>query len=91
MNTRNTYITVGHGLPVLEFSMLALTIIALPIIVAFFGGVGAYIVGLVFEDGIRNVLRSAGVNLDSCSMFQIGATLAFVGSYFRVFSSGGSK
>lgn len=69
------------------FLVIALFVI-MPILVAIMGGFGAWACGLLFEDTIRGVLRTIGVNLDAFSMFQIGATLGFIGSYFRTtFSS----
>lgn len=63
--------------------VFASVLIIIPIITAALGGFGAWACGLLFEDTIRSVLRAVGINLDAFSMFQIGATLGFVSSYFR--------
>ena len=49
----------------------------------FLGWVSGTVVGWVFEDTIRQVLRAFGVDLGFLTMGQLGATLGFVGAFFR--------
>lgn len=56
----------------------------LPILCAFFGGVGAWIVGLAFGDVILRFLAIFGIT--GFSMFQIGVCLGFVGGYFKTYN-----
>lgn len=66
--------------------------IILPILIALFAGFGAWAAGLVFEDTIRTGLKAVGLNLDGLSMFQIGVTLGFIGSFLRpIIPSSSSK
>ena len=63
-------------------SMLLLFLLT-PIVSAFVMGVGAMMCGLVFEDTIRSVWRTVGVDLDQFSMFQIGVALGFAGGFVK--------
>ncbi len=71
--------------------LLACMFIVLPIIVALFAGFGAWAAGLVFEDTIRSGLKAIGLNLDHLSMFQIGVTFGFIGSFLRPIIPSGSN
>lgn len=68
---------------VLMALIIAGLFILLPIVTAIFAGFGAWAAGLVFEDTIRTGLKAVGLNLDHMSMFQIGVTFGFIGSFFR--------
>jgi hypothetical protein len=71
--------------------LIACMFIVLPIIVALFAGFGAWAAGLVFEDTIRAGLKAIGLNLDGLSMFQIGVTFGFIGSFLRPIIPSGSN
>lgn len=47
------------------------------------GAVAGFIVGLFFEETILGTLARFGVNTAGLAMWQLGATLAFVGSFFK--------
>lgn len=68
---------------VLMAFLIGALFIILPIIVAVFAGFGAWAAGLVFEDTIRTGLKAIGLNLDHMTMFQIGVTFGFIGSFLR--------
>ncbi|MFN7902562.1 MAG: hypothetical protein ACK5O1_07035 [Holosporales bacterium] len=53
----------------------------LPILGAFFGGVGGWIVGIVFGDLILGVLAAFGIK--GLTMWQLGVTLGFLSGYFK--------
>ena len=54
-----------------------------PVRAFFIGWVAGTVVGWVFEDTIRQVLRAFGVDLGFLTVGQLGATLGFVGAFFR--------
>lgn len=64
------------------FGAIALVLILVPL-ATLFGGFTGWVVGIFFEDTIRNTLLAIGIDLGSVTMFQIGATLGFVGSFFK--------
>jgi hypothetical protein len=47
------------------------------------GAFSGWIVGLVFSDTILGFLSRIGVDTQNLSMWQIGAALGFIGSFFR--------
>lgn len=47
------------------------------------GAVAGWVVGLFFSDTILGTLQRFGINTLGLSMWQLGATLAFVGSFFK--------
>lgn len=71
--------------------LLSAMFIVLPILVALFAGFGAWAAGLVFEDTIRAGLKVLGIDASGLSMFQIGVTLGFVGSFLRPITSSSSS
>lgn len=68
---------------ILMMMLASVLFIAIPIISAFFAGVGAWAAGLVFEDTIRQGMTALGLNMDNLSMFQIGVVFGFLGSFIR--------
>lgn len=52
-----------------------------------FGAVGGWIVGLFFGDAILTTLARFGVDIAGLTMWKLGATLAFVGAFFRAHQS----
>jgi hypothetical protein len=53
------------------------------------GAVAGWIVGLFFEQTILDTLARFGVNVAGLSMWNLGATLAFVGSFFKAYQNVG--
>jgi len=53
--------------------------LVLPIVGAFSG----WVVGMFFGDTIYAVLNAFGVNTQNVEIWQIGLTLAFIGSFFK--------
>ena len=53
----------------------------LPIVGAFFGGVGGWLVGIVFGDLILGTLSALGIK--GLTMWQLGVTLGFLSGYFK--------
>jgi hypothetical protein len=47
------------------------------------GTLGGLVVGLFFSDTILSTLQRFGVNTAGLAMWQLGATLAFSGGFFR--------
>ena len=47
------------------------------------GAAVGWVVGLVFHDTIFDFLRRIGIDVTGMSMWQIGASLGFIGSFFR--------
>jgi len=55
-----------------------------PIISTFFGALGGWVIGLVFEETIKSALIAIGMdNVRNVTMWQLGAGLGFFGGYFR--------
>lgn len=48
------------------------------------GALSGWIVGLVFENSIFAVLEAFGVDTTGLALWQIGATLAFIGTFFTI-------
>lgn len=48
-----------------------------------FGAVGGWIVGLFFADTLLSTLARMGMNTNGLLMWQLGATLGFLGGFFR--------
>ena len=53
-----------------------------PLICVLFGALGGWIVGLFFSETILGFLSGFGVN--NLEMWQVGASLGFVSSFFKV-------
>ena len=56
-------------------------LLILPIARAFFGGVGGWLVGIVFGDMILCTLTAFGIK--GLTMWQLGVTLGFLSGYFK--------
>ena len=56
-------------------------LLILPIAGAFFGGIGGWLVGIVFGDLILGTLAAFGIK--GLSMWQLGVTLGFLSGYFK--------
>ena len=74
---------------VLGTLLVGLIVFALIIFTTFMGAVAGWIVGLVFEQTILDTLARFGVNVAGLSMWNLGATLAFVGSFFKAYQNVG--
>ena len=69
----------------LTMGFMALFMIIGPLI----GALSGALVGLFFSTPILHVLSQAG--LEDITMWQLGATLGFVGGFFKAVITGGSK
>jgi hypothetical protein len=58
-----------------------------PIVTTFFGALGAWTIGIFFEDTIRETLGALGLNVP-VTMWQMGATLGFLGGFFKSINTG---
>ena len=69
------------------FGALALIAVVFFIVIlsTLMGAVAGWIVGLLFGETILTTLSRFGVNTLSLQMWQLGATLAFVGSFFKAY------
>lgn len=74
---------------VLGTLLVGLIVFALIIFTTFMGAVASWIVGLVFEQTILDTLARFGVNVAGLSMWNLGATLAFIGSFFKAYQNVG--
>lgn len=63
----------------------------LVILTTLMGAVAGWAVGLFFEQTILGTLARFGVNVEGLQMWQLGATLAFVGSFFKAHQSNTNK
>lgn len=48
-----------------------------------YGVVAGWIVGLFFEQTIRDVFKALGADMSGIEIWQIGAAFGFVGSFFK--------
>lgn len=55
------------------------------------GAFSGWLVGLFFDDTIRMVLSHFGLDMKGIALWQLGATLGFVGGFFRSYQSNNSK
>lgn len=55
----------------------------LPLLGVLFGGFAGWVVGLFFHDTIMTFLMATGVDVSNLTMWQIGAALGFIGSFFK--------
>lgn len=59
-----------------------------PIVFVFCGAMSGLVVGLVFTPEILGFLSRLGMNTEGLTMWQLGAALGFIGSFFKAnFSS----
>lgn len=63
--------------------LIAALFLALPLVGTLFGAFAGWAVGLFFTDTIRQTLTAFGADVTHISMWQIGATLGFVGGFFK--------
>lgn len=55
------------------------------------GAIAGWIIGLFFSNTILSTLARFGVDVVDLRMWQLGATLAFVGSFFKAIQNSRSK
>lgn len=60
-----------------------------PILCTLFGAISGWAIGLFFEGTIRETLGWFGMN-PPVTFWQMGATLGFIGGYFKSVHSGGN-
>lgn len=65
------------------FVAFAALVFFFPLIGVLGGAFAGWVVGLFFSDTILSALASFGVKTEALSMWQLGAMLGFVGSFFR--------
>ena len=63
--------------------IILIVVFIAPLIGVVFGGLSGFIVGLFFNDPVLNLLIAVVPALNGYSLTQIGATLGFVGGFFR--------
>lgn len=68
---------------VLAALAIAPSLIILVSINVIFGAIGGWIVGLFFDEMILDVLARFSVSTDGLTMWRLGGTLAFIGSFFK--------
>lgn len=65
------------------FFIFAALIFAAPILGVLFGAFSGWVVSLFFNDSLMGVLTSVVPALKDYALWQIGATLGFVGGFFK--------
>ncbi len=55
----------------------------MPLIGVLFGAFAGWVVGLFFHDTIMTFLLAVGVDVSNLTMWQIGASLGFIGAFFK--------
>lgn len=66
---------MAFGVVALVFFMVILTTLM--------GALAGWVVGIFFSDTILGTLQRFGVDVVGLQMWQLGATLAFVGAFFK--------
>lgn len=69
--------------PVLGLALVAALLFFIAILSTVMGAAVGWVVGLFFADTIIGFLGRIGVNVDGLSMWQVGAALGFIGSFFK--------
>ncbi|HET8726679.1 MAG TPA: hypothetical protein VFO41_04120 [Alphaproteobacteria bacterium] len=68
-------------------TLIFLGFIALVFVTPLLGAVGGafagWMVSLFFDETIRTVLTHFGLNMEGIAIWQLGATLGFIGGFFR--------
>jgi hypothetical protein len=62
-----------------------------PIVFVFCGALSGWVAGLVFEKEVIGFLARVGINTDGLTMWQLGAALGFIGSFFKSSFSAAKK
>lgn len=68
---------------VISVVLIAALFFVLCLLSTIFGAVIGWVVGLMFGDIILDFLSRFGFNTNGIEMWQIGAGLGFIGSFFR--------
>jgi hypothetical protein len=63
--------------------LVVFSIIFLVILGTLFGAIAGWIVGLFFTDTVLTTLGRFGVDTFGMTMWQLGATLGFIGGFFK--------
>lgn len=63
--------------------LVVVAVFFITILTTLFGAIAGWIVGLVFTDTILGTLSRFGVDIVDLTMWQLGATLGFVGGFFK--------
>ena len=64
------------------FLLIAAVFVAV-VLGTLFGALAGWIVGLFFDNTILGTLARFGVKTEGLAMWQLGATLGFIGGFFR--------
>jgi len=74
---------------VITGALAAVAVVALVfcliILTTLMGAVAGWVVGLFFGETILTTLSRFGVDVAGLQMWQLGATLAFIGGFFRAY------
>ena len=63
--------------------MFAAILFCAPLVGVLGGALGGWVVGLFFTDTIQSFFMAVGLNLHGLAMWQIGASLIFIGGFIR--------
>jgi hypothetical protein len=63
--------------------LIAVMFFILCLMSTIFGAAIGWAVGLLFGDTILDFLSRIGMNVNGVEMYQVGAALGFIGSFFR--------
>lgn len=63
--------------------LIIIMVLALPLVGTLFGAFTGWVVGLFFADTVFTFLIAIGMDVSNLTMWQIGAALGFLGSFFR--------
>lgn len=68
-------------------ALVATGFIVFPLVGVLFGAFSGWIVGLFFEHTIRATMTALKLPIPNIEIWQLGATLGFVGAFFRAHQS----
>jgi hypothetical protein len=69
----------------------AATVILLPLLGTLLGAFTGFVVGLFFEETILDFLHRAGVNTIGLPLWQVGASMGFLGGFLKTTVTNNSK
>lgn len=69
--------------PIAAVLILVVTTFFLFLLMPLIGALSGFVVSLFFDDVIRQTLAQLGIDLGFVPLWQVGMTLAFIGSFFK--------